>query len=88
MNFIFKWAVDQDRQLTDFMLGYPKPTVRGLGRTDVPQEWFWVQDIFELTKPSFDHGARQDEVLDVPDVALRTTEEDSATGKDQRTGTV
>lgn len=86
-HFIWKWAVDENGQLCELDLGYPKPTVREFGQPDVPQEWFWVQPIFDMTRPAFFGGPSLFQELDVPDVELLGDDEDEAKGEDEGTGT-
>jgi hypothetical protein len=82
-HFVYKWSVNESRQLCELDLGYPKPTFREIGEAD-PQEWYWVKPIFDMTRPSFGETPGLFTDLDVPGLELRSEDEDKGEG----TGTV
>lgn len=73
-NFILKWSVDDQRSLCELDLAYPKPTVRELfvagAQEPMPQDWYWCESVFDLSKPIYAVRPTVYELKDVADVRL------------------
>lgn len=68
-NFVVSWVTDNSRSLSDLILAYPRTTERSAGGNS-PQEWEWIESIFDRTKPNLTvlDSAEDSVSLDIPDM--------------------
>lgn len=69
-NFVLKWSLDENRNLCELKLGYPKPTERNSNEKKIAQEWYWTESVLETTGPRWAVASAEDQqtIMDLPGV--------------------
>jgi hypothetical protein len=82
-HFVLKWTTGSDGSLCSLDLGQPKPLLAD-SPPDAEHEWFWVEPVFDLTRPHGHDEVQQFEMLeDIPGLSINDDEEDiDETGTD------